>query len=43
MDVIYENKTRTIEYMKSDGLGPTVHLHKELEVVYVKSDRKRII
>ena len=36
MDVIYENKTLTIEYMKSNALGPTAHLHKELEVIYVK-------
>ena len=39
MDVIYENKTLTIEYMKSNALGPTAHLHKELEVIYVKSGK----
>ena len=35
MDIIYENKTSAITRMLSDALGSTVHLHKELEVIYV--------
>ena len=36
MDVFYENKTWLIEYHVDDMLGGVAHLHKELEVVYVR-------
>lgn len=36
MDIIYENKTKPIEYHKDSRLSPVAHLHKELEVIYVK-------
>ena len=39
MDVIYENKTRLIEYSISNGLAPYAHLHKELEVIYVRNGK----
>ncbi|MGN0451176.1 MAG: AraC family transcriptional regulator [Acutalibacteraceae bacterium] len=36
MDIVYENKVLTMEYMLSDELSSLAHLHKELEVVYVR-------
>lgn len=37
MDVIYENKTNLIEFNCSSILGETMHLHKEIEIVYAIS------
>ena len=37
MDVIYENKTNLIEFNCSSSLGETMHLHKEIEIVYAIS------
>lgn len=34
MNVIYENKINIIEMNRSSLLGETMHLHKELEIVY---------
>ena len=39
MDVIYENKTQLIDYSISSGLAPYAHLHKEIEIVYVRSGK----
>ena len=36
MDIVYENKVLTMQYMLSNELSPSAHLHKELEVVYVR-------
>ena len=39
MDVIYENKTRLIEHSITGGLGSFAHLHKELEIIYVRKGK----
>ena len=39
MDIVYENKTLTIENITSKTLSSIVHLHKELEVVYVRKGK----
>ena len=39
MDIIYENKTRLIEVSFSEGLAPFAHLHKELEIIYVREGK----
>lgn len=39
MDIIYENKTDLIEYSVDRALCPTVHLHKELEIIYVRQGK----
>ena len=39
MDIVYENKVLTMEYMLSDELSTLAHLHKELEVVYVRQGK----
>ena len=39
MDVVYENKILPITCMLGSGLGRTVHMHKELEIVYVRHGR----
>lgn len=39
MDIIYENKTRLIGYSVDKVLSPMVHLHKELEVIYVRQGK----
>lgn len=39
MDIIYQNKTRLIEYSVDKALIPTAHLHKELEVIYVRQGK----
>ena len=37
MNVIYENKTLLVELQRSSLLGETMHLHKELEIIYTVS------
>lgn len=37
MDIVYENKTSAISIARADNLTSMVHLHKELEVIYVNS------
>ena len=39
MDVIYENKTRLIEHSITGGLVSFAHLHKELEIIYVRKGK----
>lgn len=39
MNVIYENKTRLIETSFTEGLVPFAHLHKELEIIYVRKGK----
>lgn len=39
MDIVYENKTRLIEYSLDKKLSPLAHLHKELEVIYVRKGK----
>ncbi len=39
MNVIYENKTRLIETSFTEGLAPYAHLHKELEIIYVRKGK----
>ena len=39
MDIIYENKTRLIEFWSTVGLAPFAHLHKELEIIYVRKGK----
>lgn len=39
MDIIYENKTRLIESSFANGLAPYAHLHKELEIIYVRKGK----
>ena len=39
MDIIYENKTDLIEYSVDRALSSTVHLHKELEIIYVRQGK----
>ena len=39
MDIFYENKTRLIEYSVDKVLSPTAHLHKELEIIYVRQGK----
>lgn len=39
MDIVYENKTSQIDYSKDKALSPLVHLHKELEIIYVKNGK----
>ena len=39
MDVIYENKTQLIENSMSNGLVSYAHLHKELEIIYVRKGK----
>lgn len=39
MDIIYENKTRLIETALSEGLAYYAHLHKELEIIYVRKGK----
>lgn len=39
MDVIYENKTRLIEHSITGGLASFAHLHKELEIIYVRKGK----
>lgn len=39
MDIIYENRTRLIGYSVDKALSPMVHLHKELEVIYVRQGK----
>ena len=39
MDIIYENKTRLIEYFIDARLSSLVHLHKELEIIYVRKGK----
>ena len=34
MNVVYENKSKLIEISRSHLLGETMHLHKELEIIY---------
>lgn len=36
MDIVYENKILPINRMFGSMLGRTVHMHKELEVIYVR-------
>lgn len=36
MDIVYENKTKLIETSLGEGLSPYAHLHKELEIIYVR-------
>lgn len=39
MDIVYENKTRLIEYSTDNALSSLAHLHKELEVIYVRKGK----
>lgn len=39
MDIIYENRIRLIGYSVDKVLSPMVHLHKELEVIYVRQGK----
>ena len=39
MDIIYENKTLLIDASLSEGLTPLAHLHKELEIIYVRKGK----
>lgn len=39
MDIIYENRIRLIGYSVDKALSPMVHLHKELEVIYVRQGK----
>lgn len=39
MDIVYENKVLTMEYILINELSSFAHLHKELEVVYVRSGK----
>ena len=36
MDILYENKTSSIIYSTDRVLSSTAHLHKELEIIYVR-------
>ena len=38
-NVIYENKSRPFSCDKGSGLSPVPHLHKEIELIYVKEGR----
>lgn len=39
MDIVYENQPKTINYAFAARLSPVVHLHKELELIYVKKGK----
>ena len=39
MNVVYENKTHLIETSFSEGLASYAHLHKELEIIYVRKGK----
>lgn len=39
MDIVYENKTHLIEYSVDRSLSQTAHLHKELEIIYVRQGK----
>ena len=39
MDIIYENKTKLLDYFFDDRLSSCAHLHKELEMVYVREGK----
>ena len=39
MDIVYENKSTLMSYSLDKGLSSYAHLHKELEVVYVREGK----
>lgn len=39
MDIIYENKTSALNIGRDNVLSDTIHLHKELELIYVKNGK----
>ena len=36
MEIVYENKTEALTMQFGSGLSGIIHLHKELELVYVE-------
>lgn len=39
MEIVYENKTEALTMQFGSGLSGIIHLHKELELVYVESGK----
>ena len=39
MEIVYENKTEALTMQFGSGLSGMIHLHKELELIYVESGK----